>query len=379
VCGSAKTARNIRTIVNDSEAAGRCLLRAVAAGYTVLVHFDAVNELIDALLASRSKPLWHERRLGITLKHPIVLLSHHYGAAGTARRRDMKTYLLRLITFSALIALALAIPAAAHEAGPHPPPSANASSKQLAQSSTQKSEPEQDTSSHAKAPPSASDKDAPIEVPVGTHIPLVLHNAISTRTARAGDPVYFETSFPVLVNGRVVIPAGSYVSGEVIESKRPGRIHGRGQLMIRLTTMILPNAYIVKLNAVPGGPAGTGGNETVNNEGKIEGAGNKGGDAGTVINTTVQGTEVGTAVGAATGDIGRGAGIGAGIGAAAGLAAVLLSRGPDAELPRGTTLDAVLDRPLFLDASKVQFTSPGESAAVSGPPNREPQRYRTPF
>lgn len=215
---------------------------------------------------------------------------------------------------------------------------------------------------------------------MGTHIPLILHNAISTRTARRGDPVYFETSFPVMLDGRVVIPAGSYVSGEVTEAKRPGRVHGRGQLMIQLTTMILPNAYMVRLNAVPGGTAGTGGNETVDSEGKIEGGSNKSGDVGTVVNTTVEGTGVGTAVGAASGNIGRGAGIGAGIGAVAGLAEILFTRGPEAELPRGTTLDAVLDRPIYLDADKVQFTTPGQSSALPGPPDREPrQRYHTPF
>jgi hypothetical protein len=290
----------------------------------------------------------------------------------------MKTYLLHLTAFAALIALGLAVPAAAQETGPLPPP-ASASSTQSAQSSAQKPETAPGTSSPARVPASAPAKDVKIKVPVGTHIPLILHNAISTRTARDGDPVYFETSFPVLVNGRIVIPAGSYVSGVVTEVKRPGRIRGRGKLMIRLTTMILPNAYIVKLNAVPGGSAGTGGNETLNREGEVVGDSEKSKDAGTVINSTVQGTEVGTAVGAATGDLGRGAGIGAGIGAVAGLAAVLFSRGPEAELPRGTTLDAVLDRPLYLDASKVHFTSPGESSAISGPPNREPQRYRAPF
>jgi type IV secretory pathway VirB10-like protein len=56
---------------------------------------------------------------------------------------------------------------------------------------------------------------AKIMVPAGTHIPLVLHNAVSTRSARPGDAVYFETLFPVMIDGKVVIPAGSYVCGEV--------------------------------------------------------------------------------------------------------------------------------------------------------------------
>ena len=101
--------------------------------------------------------------------------------------------------------------------------------------------------------PAAGRRSRKLRSPAGTHIPLVLHNAISTRSARAGDPVYLETLFPVMVDGRVVIPAGSYVSGEITESKRPGRVKGRGELMVKLTTIILPNAYMVQLNATPGG------------------------------------------------------------------------------------------------------------------------------
>src|ERR1700735_2227913 len=210
---------------------------------------------------------------------------------------------------------------------------------------------------------------AQIELPTGTRIPLVLHNGVSTRTAQVGDPVYFETLFPVMKDGRVIVPAGSYVSGEVTESKRPGRVKGRGELNIRLMTLILPNAYMVDLNAVPSN-AGTGGNETTNNEGKIIGDSNKGGDVGTVAKTTA----AGAGIGAIAGRSAAGAGSGAGVGAAAGLMAVLLTRGPEAELPRGSTVEAVLDRAILLDASKVQFTSPGQASTLAGPPNREPPR-----
>lgn len=224
----------------------------------------------------------------------------------------------------------------------------------------------------------ATAKKAQVEVVSGTHIPLVLHNAISTRSAKPGDPVYFETIFPVMVDGHVVIPAGSYVSGEITESKRPGRIKGRGELMMKLTEMILPNGYMVNLNAMPS-RAGTGGGETVNNEGQVVGDSDKTSDVGTVIRSTEAGTGIGAGVGAAAGNIGKGVGIGAGIGAVAGLGAVLLTRGPDAELPRGSTLEAVIERPIYLEADKVQFTGPGQASALAGPPNREPQRNRIPF
>src|SRR6202041_44424 len=215
---------------------------------------------------------------------------------------------------------------------------------------------------------------AQIELPTGTRIPLVLHNGVSTRTAQVGDPVYFETLFPVMKDGRVIVPAGSYVSGEVTESKRPGRVKGRGELMIKLTTMILPNAYMVNLNAVPSN-AGTGGNETTDSEGKIIGDSEKGHDIGTIAKTTAAGAGIG---GLAT-RTGTGVGIGAAAGAAVGLAAVLLTRGPDAEMPRGSTVEAVIDRSLYLDADKVQFTGPGQASSLAGPANREPVRNKDPF
>lgn len=215
---------------------------------------------------------------------------------------------------------------------------------------------------------------AKIIVPAGTHIPMVLHNAVSTRSARPGDAVYFETSFPIMIDGKVVIPAGSYISGEITESKRPGRVKGRGELMMKLTTLILPNAYMVNLNAVPGN-AGTGGNETTDSEGRIVGDSNKGGDIGTIAKTTGAGAGIG---GLAT-QSAKGVGIGAGVGAAVGLAAILLTRGPEAELPRGSTVEAVIDRSIMLDADKVQFTGPGQASALAGPPNREPVRSSSPF
>ena len=224
---------------------------------------------------------------------------------------------------AACLALGLALPAAAQDAGPMPPappasqpaptppPQQNSQPVPAADAPAQPPAPTNPApapgapadnttpaapagattpaSSHAAA---ASKTAGKIEVPSGTHIPLVLHNSISTRSARPGDPVYFETLFPIMIDGKVVIPAGSYVSGEVTESKRPGRVKGRGELMIKLTTLILPNAYMVNLNAVPSN-AGTGGNETTDSEGRIIGDSEKGHDIGTIAKTTAAGAGIG--------------------------------------------------------------------------------------
>ena len=202
-----------------------------------------------------------------------------------------------------------------------------------------------------------------IHVPAGTRLAVVLENGISTRSARAGDSLYFRTAFPVTENNRVVIPVGSYLRGSLLESKRPGRIKGRGQFRLRLESLILPNGYTVDLLAVPRS-ADAGGKETTNQEGKVTGPGGKGKDAGTVASTAATGAVIG-----AIADRGQGAGIGAGIGGLAGLAAVLLTRGPEAELPRGTTLDIILERDLSLDADMVQFTNTGQAEPITPPMN----------
>jgi type IV secretion system protein VirB10 len=203
-----------------------------------------------------------------------------------------------------------------------------------------------------------------IKIPAGTRLGVVLENGISTRGAKAGDSVYFHTSFPLTQNNRIVIPVGSYIRGELLESKRPGRVKGRGEFRMRLDTLILPNGYTVNLNAAPRS-ADSGGKETMDSEGKVTGGRGKGKDVETVAATTVTGAGIGAIAGG-----GKGAGIGAGIGGLAGLGAVLLTRGPEAELPRGSALDIVLERDLFLDAGQIQFTNVGQAQPITPPPAR---------
>lgn len=210
--------------------------------------------------------------------------------------------------------------------------------------------------------------DEKITVTAGTRVGVVLQNGISTRSAKPGDSVYLQTSFPITVNNRIVIPVGSYLRGELLESKRPGKIKGRGEFRLRLDTLILPNGYTVSLNAAPRS-ADSGGKETMDSEGKVTGGSDKGKDVGTVISTTA----TGAGIGALASRTAKGAGIGAGIGAAAGLAAVLLTRGPEAELPRGSTMDIVLEHDLSLDGSQIQYTNLGQFQPVTQPPVRVQQ------
>lgn len=200
-----------------------------------------------------------------------------------------------------------------------------------------------------------------ITVPAGTRLAVVLENGVSTGSAKAGDSLYFRTSFPITQNNRIVIPVGSYLRGELLETKRPGRIKGRGEFRMRLNTLIFPNGYTVDLNAAPRS-ADTGGRETMDPEGKVTGPGGKGKDVGTVAATTVTGAGIGAIAAGA-----KGAGIGAGVGGLLGLGAVLLTRGPDAELPRGSALDIVFEHALVLESSQIQYTNVGNSSPITPP------------
>jgi type IV secretion system protein VirB10 len=64
-----------------------------------------------------------------------------------------------------------------------------------------------------------------------------------------------------------------------------------------------------------------------------------------------------------------GAGIGAAAGATAGLIGVLVTRGPDAVLARGTTMEMVLDRPIGFTQSDLDFSKAymGGSGVGNGP------------
>ena len=199
------------------------------------------------------------------------------------------------------------------------------------------------------APPSA------IQVNAGTKIPLTLLNTLSSKQTAEGDRVYLETLFPVMVNGRIVIPPGSYVSGTVTQIKRPGRIKGRGELYLRFDSLTLPNGTTRDFRARVGGMEGGSNNELDRAEGKIKGGGSKGEDARDIAQAAQMGTMVGGVAGAVGGRPLTGLAGGAGAGAAAGLAGVLLTRGPDVVLQKGSVVEMVLDRDLRYDEQEVNF------------------------
>ena len=192
----------------------------------------------------------------------------------------------------------------------------------------------------------------------GTRLPLSLINSVSTKHSQQGDRVYLETAFPVLANGRIVIPVGSWVAGTVTEVKKPGRAKGRGELYIRFDTLTLPNGVTRDLRSRMDSMDASSTGELDRSEGKVKSEGNKAGDLKTVAETTGAGASVGAIAGNAAGHGMMGLGVGAVAGVAGGLIYTLISRGPDAVIAKGSIVEMVLDRPIVFNESDVNFTTP---------------------
>jgi hypothetical protein len=231
----------------------------------------------------------------------------------------------------------------------------------------------------AAVPPAPASAPAPapktFTVPAGTKVLLELRSAINTKSAKAGDGVYLASTFPVVVGNRVLIPAGVYVQGVVDTVVHPGRIRGDAQLNMHFTSMIFPNGSVVEIpgmvNSLPGAK-----NETVNgDEGTIQqnGGSNKASNAEKTA-------EIAVPTGATIGSIG---GLGAGHplaggleGAGAGLAAAgivaLLTHKADINIPSGTQVEMVIQRPLVLEESNLNGPATLVPASAQQTPMAKP-------
>lgn len=89
---------------------------------------------------------------------------------------------------------------------------------------------------------------AEAEIEQGTQLILRLQAPLTTRTARPGDPVFLRTAHPIVLHGRTM-PSGSDARGVVIRSQRPGRVRGRGELDIEVTSVTAPDGTVIPLTA----------------------------------------------------------------------------------------------------------------------------------
>lgn len=240
-------------------------------------------------------------------------------------------------------------------AAPNPPQNSAAASAAPASTARTGATTQQSAPSRADM---AHDPSAMV-IPAGSQVPLSLAQAISTKNAREGDAVYAQTSFPFVMNDRVLIPAGTYIQGKIAHLERAGRVKKRAEILIHFTSMIYPSGYTVMLPGAVENTPGADNKSVKDKEGTIQ----QDKDTGKKVEDAAKGGAIGTVAGATAGGLAtgglNGARVGAGVGAAAGIAWALLRHGPDVKLDVGTSIQMEIQRDVPVDASRIQMARAG--------------------
>jgi hypothetical protein len=190
------------------------------------------------------------------------------------------------------------------------------------------------TSLAAAQPPSAAPAPAPepavppastsreVTIPAETPISVTLESLVASDKSKVEDQVRGRLAKPIIVSGTTVVPAGSELTGSILEAKESGRVKGKATVAFRFDRI------------------------TVREESHAIQTARIAREAASSTKSDVKKGAVGAGAGAVIGGIaggGSGAAIGAGIG---GAGTVLVTKGKEVELHPGTTLSTRLTKPL---------------------------------
>lgn len=208
-----------------------------------------------------------------------------------------------------------------------------------------------------------------ITIPADTEVLLQLKNAIDTKSARVGDGVYCQTTFPVVIDNVIVIPAGAYVKGEITKVQRAGRISGRAEVLFHFNSVIFPSGYTVEMPGNLHGDPGSNKTKIADEEGTVQTDGH---DKAKQLPDAGRDAAYGSIGGAIAGRSINAARIGGGIGGAIGLATILLTRGSDVRIEPGAALTMRLQRPLVVDVASSASTQSQTHVVPRDSSNRLP-------
>ena len=103
--------------------------------------------------------------------------------------------------------------------------------------------PQSSLSTSGLAQNSAPDQ-TPIIIQGGTRLALVLTHPVDSKFTGRGDRIYAETTAPLILESRVVVPAGSFVQGKVEKLTRRG---SRAELLMQSVSIVLPDGYVASI------------------------------------------------------------------------------------------------------------------------------------
>lgn len=165
-------------------------------------------------------------------------------------------------------------------------------------------------------PPPAAPLPDEVTVPANTIVLVSLLQEVSTKNMKTGDPYKARLEAAIVVDGVVVAPIGTQVTGRVDHAQQAGRVRGSSELAISLTSLMTNG----EMNAI---------------------ATSNFADRGT---PSAASAVKGAAAGAAIGGIADGSS-GAGTGAAVGATLGALKKGDSIVIPRGRLLEFTMKAP----------------------------------
>jgi hypothetical protein len=151
---------------------------------------------------------------------------------------------------------------------------------------------------------------------------------LSSHESAVGDEFSVRIAEPVMIDGRVAIPAGTIISGTVTEAKPAKKIGGRSRLSLDFDLLELPTGHRYPVNVV------------FSEKGKSS----TGRDAAIIGGATVGGAVLGHQV-----DGDKGKEIGAVVGAIAGAIAASETRAKPVVLESGTVMTLETTEPLQIE------------------------------
>jgi hypothetical protein len=96
---------------------------------------------------------------------------------------------------------------------------------------------------------SESNSNTPETLPAGTHCKIVLLGNVSASKSKAGDLVQGRLLEPVLLNSKVMLPAGSLIEGKVVRRTPPRWLSRAGSLYLTFTEVTLPQGIRLPIAA----------------------------------------------------------------------------------------------------------------------------------
>jgi hypothetical protein len=168
----------------------------------------------------------------------------------------------------------------------------------------------------------AAPKFQEVTVPAGTSLSVTVLNTLASDKSKVEDAVKGSLAKPVVVAGVTAIPAGSQITGTVIDAKESGRVKGRATIAFRFDRLVANDETIrIRTAAVTRQAA-------KDTSGDLK-KGGLGAGAGAIVGGILGG--------------GKGAAIGA---VAGGAGTVMATKGKEVQVPSGTVVSVLLQDPI---------------------------------